>query len=118
MLDAGMLSGIAAVITACLLPFVTRASAGGHYAKVEQAEAEAKLELKEKELILERASGLRWYRLFIVWHTRARSERSDRMADRTVMRTIPGAPLIEWPDLERIPSLDEVMDEDRRNNPL
>ena len=113
-MDAGTLSGIAAIITALLLPFVTKITAGGGEAKRDREEAQEEVGRLRKLLASERRSGHRWFQLFVVWYGRTREERHGRANDRALVAAIPGAPSIQWPAMEPLPTLDSVIAESNR----
>ena len=114
-MDSNTWSGIALVISALLVPVVTKYSSGGAAAKKDAEEAEQRAAKAEAALEKERRSGQRWYEKFVEAVGTARHERQGRITDRRIsempdVEIVPGF----WPALEPLETLQQIIERSNR----
>ncbi|MBO1078106.1 hypothetical protein [Roseomonas haemaphysalidis] len=110
-MDSNTWSGIALVISALLVPVVTKYSSGGAAAKKDAEEAEQRAAKAEAALAKEKRSGQRWYAELVRAVAAVRHERQGRLQDRKIsempdVEIVPGF----WQPLEPLETLQQVIE--------
>jgi hypothetical protein len=110
-MDSNTWSGIALVISALLVPVVTKFSSGGVAAKKDAEEAEVRAAKAEAALEKEKRSGQRWYQELVKAVSTAKHERQGRIMDRQIserpdIEVVPGF----WPPLEPLETLQQIIE--------